>query len=47
MRHNKWLGYGGEHERLFKNGIILTSLSRNFYNDGIRGHAEAAVCKLN
>ena len=32
IKHNKWLGYGGERERLL-NGIILTSLSRNFFTD--------------
>ena len=30
IKHNKWLGYGGERERLL-NGIILTSLSRNLF----------------
>ena len=32
IKHNKWLGYGGEREQLL-NGIILTSLSRNFFTD--------------
>ena len=32
IKHNKWLGYGGERERLL-NGIILSSLSRNFFTD--------------
>ena len=32
MKHNKWLGYGGERVRLL-DGIIRTSLSRNFFTD--------------
>ena len=32
IKHNKSLGYGGERERLL-NGIILTSLSTNFFTD--------------
>ena len=32
IKHNKWLGYGEERERLL-NGVILTSLSKNFFID--------------
>ena len=30
IKHNKWLGYGGERERLLQ---VLTFLSRNFFTD--------------
>ena len=35
MKRNKWLEYGEERGRLL-NGIILTSLSRNFFTDYLR-----------
>ena len=43
-------GMVGNASGCFKNGIILTYLSRKFFRrfkEGIRGHAEAAVYKLN